>query len=128
MAPYTLDINYRLKSEVSATHPCQLCSTRYTELRIKNCSKSTSAIKVATVKNMDNFHYKGKPSCVTAKSTPFTVSKDHKGGHQYVHEECIVRTVVCAAEATSNSEKIKPAALAVIVSEGISQSVSCSVN
>ena len=28
---------------------CQLCSTRYTVVRIKNCSKSTSEIKVATM-------------------------------------------------------------------------------
>ena len=35
-----------LKSEVSITLPCQLCSTRYAAFRIKNCSKSTSAIHV----------------------------------------------------------------------------------
>ena len=45
-------INYRLKSEVSITLRCQLCSTRYTVVRINNCSKSTSAIKVATVKKI----------------------------------------------------------------------------
>ena len=28
------------------------------------------------MKNTDNFHYKGKPSRATAKSTPFAVSKD----------------------------------------------------
>ena len=57
---------------------CQLhvCSTRYTEVQIKNCSKSTSAIKIATMKNMDDFRYEGKPSCATAKLTLFTVSKD----------------------------------------------------
>ena len=27
------------------------------------------------MKNMDDFHYEGKPSCATAKSTPFAVSK-----------------------------------------------------
>ena len=48
MAPCAPDINYRLKSEVTITLRCQLCSTRYTALRIKNCS--TSAIKVATRK------------------------------------------------------------------------------
>ena len=36
-------INYRLKSEVSLTFRCRLCSTRYTAVRIKNCLKSTSA-------------------------------------------------------------------------------------
>ena len=69
-------INYRLKSEVSITLRCRLCSTRYTVVRIKNCLKSTSAIKIATMKNMDDFRYEGKPSRATAKSTPFAVSKD----------------------------------------------------
>ena len=55
----------------------------------------------------------------------------HKGGHWYVHVECIVWTKGTSwAEATSNSEKIKPLALAIIelrLSEGISQSVVQSV-
>ena len=57
MVPRTPAINYRLKSEVSIMLRCQLCSTHYTALRIKNCSKSTSAIKVATMKNMGDFRY-----------------------------------------------------------------------
>ena len=69
-------INYCLKSEVSITLHCRLCSTCYTAVRIKNCLKSTSAIKITTMKNTDNFCYEGKPSCATAKSTPFAVSKD----------------------------------------------------
>ena len=69
-------INYCLKSEVFSMLRCQLCSTRYTTLQIKNCSKSTSAIKLATKKNMDEFCYEGKPSCTTIKSTRFAVSKD----------------------------------------------------
>ena len=69
-------INYHLKSEVSITLHCRLCSTRYTAARIKNCLKSTSAIKIATMKSTDDFRYEGKPSRATAKSTPFTVSKD----------------------------------------------------
>ena len=69
-------INYRLKSEVFITLRCWLCSTRYTAVRIKNCLKSTSAIKIATMKNTDDFRYEGKPSRATAKSTPFAVSKD----------------------------------------------------
>ena len=67
-------INHRLKSEVSITFHCRLCSTRYTAVRIKNCLKSTSAIKIATMKNTDNFHYGGKP-LHAAKLTPFVVSK-----------------------------------------------------
>ena len=69
-------INYRLKSEVSVTLCYRLCSTRYTAVRIKNCSKSTSAIKITTMKITDDFCFKGKPSRATAKSTPFAVSKD----------------------------------------------------
>ena len=42
--------NNCLNSEVSITLCCQLCSTRYTVVRIKNCLKSTSAIKIATMK------------------------------------------------------------------------------
>ena len=35
-------INYHLKSELSITLRCRLCSTHYTAVRIKNCLKSTS--------------------------------------------------------------------------------------
>ena len=72
-------INYCLKSEVSITLTkicCQLCSTCYTAVRIKNCLKSTSAIRIATMKNTGDFRYEGKPSCATAKLILFAVSKD----------------------------------------------------
>jgi len=39
------------ESEVSITVLCLLCSPRYTAIRIKNCSKSMSVIKVATARN-----------------------------------------------------------------------------
>ena len=70
MAPHAPVINYCLKSEVSIILRCQPA------LRIKKCLKSTSAIKVATMKNTDDFCYKGKPSRTAAKLTPFAVSKD----------------------------------------------------
>ena len=54
----------------------QPISGHYTTVRIKNCSKSTSAIKIATMKNTDDFHFEGKPSHATAKSTLLAVSKD----------------------------------------------------
>ena len=73
---YSNYINYCLKSEVSITFHCRLCSTHYKAVRIKNCLKSTSAIKITNMKNMDDFCFKGKPSRATAKSTPFAVSKD----------------------------------------------------
>ena len=66
--------HYHLKSEVSITLHYQLSSTRYTALRIKNCSKNTSTIKVATIKNTDE-----KPLCATAKSTPLRDTKEDTG-------------------------------------------------
>ena len=69
-------INYRLKSEVSITLRCRLCSTHYTAIQIKNCLKNTSAIKIATMKNTDDFHFEGKSSRATAKLTLFPVNKD----------------------------------------------------
>ena len=39
------------ESEVSITVLCLLCSPCYTAVRIKNCLKSMSVIKVATMKN-----------------------------------------------------------------------------
>ena len=56
---------YMLKSEVSIMLHCWLCSIRYTAVRIKNCLKSTSTFKIATMKNMDDFRYKGKLSCAS---------------------------------------------------------------
>jgi len=38
------------ESEVSITVLCMPCSPRYTTVRIKNCSKSTPAIKVVTMR------------------------------------------------------------------------------
>ena len=38
--------------------------------------ENTSVIKIATMKNMDDFRYEGKPSRAIAKSTLFAVSKD----------------------------------------------------
>ena len=76
MVPHPNFINYRLKSEVSITLSCRLCSTCYTTIRTKNCLKSISAIKIATMKNTDDFRLEGKPSRAHAKSTSFPVSKD----------------------------------------------------
>ena len=76
MVPRAPVINYFLKSEVSITLHCRLCSICYTAVRIKNCSKSISAIKTATMKNTDDFRYEGKPSRATAKLTLFAVGED----------------------------------------------------
>jgi len=66
--------NYRKEIEVSIALLCRLCSIRYTAVQIKNCLKSTSVIKVATMKNMDVMQR--KPSRATTKSMLFTASKD----------------------------------------------------
>ena len=50
---------------------CQLCLIRYTAVRIKKCSKSTSVIKIVTMKNTDDCSLHA-----TTKLTLFTVSKD----------------------------------------------------
>jgi len=63
---------YQLSSEKKTLH-CWLCSTT---LYINNHLKRTSAIKVATRKITNNFHYEWKPYMLIKKSTLFTVSKD----------------------------------------------------
>ena len=50
-------INYRLKSVVSIMLHCQPHSAHYTAAQIKNYLKSTSIVRVATLKNMYDFHY-----------------------------------------------------------------------
>ena len=56
------------KNEAPITLCCQLCSTRYTVVQIKNCLKSTAAIKVAIM-----YIVQWKVSHATIK---LTVSKD----------------------------------------------------
>ena len=71
---------YQLSSEneVSITLFCQLCSslTHYTAIQNSNYLKNIFVIKVATMKNTNNFCDKRKPSHATAKLTLFTVSKE----------------------------------------------------
>ena len=83
------------------------------------------------MKKTDDFHFKGKPLRAIAKSTPFPVSKDEwdtkEDTGKSMKNYCSMPIGTCRAEATLNSEKLKPVALAVIklcLSEGISQSVS----
>ena len=117
MVPCPNFINYRLKSEISITLRCRLCSTRYTAIRIKNCLKSISAIKIATMKNMDNFRFEVKPLCARAKSTPFLISKDEwdtkeDTGKSMMNALYILRYAKRhqLGRTTSNSKKIKPVA------------------
>jgi len=55
MWKYVTRPSYRLKLKYPL--PFSVSLTRYTAVQIKNCLKSTSAIKVATMKNTDDFRY-----------------------------------------------------------------------
>ena len=120
-------INYHLKSEAPITLHCRLCSTHYTAVRIKNCLKSTSAIKTATIKIQTISIMKGSHHVL------FVVSKDEwdtkeDNGKSMKNALYVLRYAkgTFQAEATSNTEKIKPVAIAVIelyLPEGIRQSV-----
>ena len=84
--------------------------------------------------NTDDFCYKGKLSRAITKSTLFAVRKDDGTQRRPLVRPlgmnctyCSMPKGTCQAEVMSNSEKIKPIALAIIelcLSEGISQSVS----
>jgi len=101
---------------------CQLCSTRYKAVRINNCLKRTSAIKVATIKITDDFHYEWSHQMPTTKSTLFVVSKDEwdpkEGPGSPWRMDCMYSGVAIKGtsqdEATSNSEKIKPVVLVIV--------------
>ena len=110
------------ETEVSIALLCQLCSTCYTAVQIKKCLKSTSVLKVATMKNTDDFSFRKESHHVQPPNQRFSLSAKMNGTQR--------RTLVSPwrmhftysgmpkgtsrAEATSNSEKIKPVALVVI--------------
>jgi len=74
-------INYHLKSEVAITLYCQLCSACYQPVRIEKYLKSNRVIKVASMKNMENFllwrgsHHQIDTFCCQQRWI------EHKGGH-----------------------------------------------
>ena len=90
------------------------------------------------MKNTDYFCCEGKPSCAIAKSTLFTVSKDEwdtkeDTGKFMKNALYILRYAKrhLSGRATSNSEKIKSVAFAVIelhLSGGISQAINQAVS
>ena len=82
----------------------------------QNCSKSTSIIKVSTMKNMNDFHYKRKLSWVFCF---LFVWIGNEGRHWQVHEKCIVCTALCQKsplelEWCQTVKKKQPIALAAI--------------
>ena len=84
--------------------------------------------------NTDDFHYEGKPSHATTKSKLFAVSDDEwdtkeDTGKSMKNALYILRYAkgTSQAEATSNSEKTKPIALALLSYACLKTSVSQSV-
>jgi len=75
-------------SEKKALH----CSIHYTAVRINNCLKRTSTIKVATMKLQTISVMNGSHHVSTTKST-LVVNKDEWDTKEH-HEECIVCTAV----------------------------------
>ena len=100
---------------------CRLCSTRYTAVRIENRSKSTSAIKTATMKNTDNFRYERNLLRAIAKLTLFTVSKD-----EWDTKEDTGKSIKNALHVLRYTKK-HLSVIKLCLSEGISQSGSQSV-
>jgi len=105
--------------EVLITLLCQLCSTHYTSVWIKNCLKSPSVIKVATMKNTDDFCYaKEAIMCNQCFSLPAKMNGTQRRtlvSPWRIHwMHCGMPKGTSQDEATSDSEKIKPVALAVI--------------
>ena len=68
--------NYRLKSEVSITLRCRLCSTSLFSSTNRELFEKRLCYQIATMTNTDDCHYEGKPSRAIATSTLFAVSKD----------------------------------------------------
>ena len=112
---------------------CQLCSTRYTAVQIKNCSKSTSTIKVATIKKYRWFLFR-RETIICYRQIDTSLSAKMNGTQRRTLVSSWRMHCMCCgmpkgtfwAKVTLNSEKIKLVALAVIelrLSEGISQSV-----
>jgi len=72
------------ETKVSIALSCQLCLTRYTAVRIKNCLKSTSVIKVPTMKNTEDFRYAKEAIMCNRQISAFHSQQrwmEHKG-HQ----------------------------------------------
>ena len=131
---------YHLKSETSIMPCSQLCSTYYTAVWIKNYSKSTSVINVATIKNMDNFCYAKGSHHILPLNWHFLQSAKTKEDTDKSMKNALYRLLYCSmpswAEVTLNSEKIKPIAFAAIElhlseescnSQSLVQSVSWSI-
>ena len=100
------------ESKVSTTLLCQLHSTCYTAVRIKNCLKSISVIKVANMKNTDNFHYAKKANtCNGSPNQHFLlptkmIGDTKEGTGKSMKNTLYVPKGTSRIEVTSNSENI----------------------
>ena len=67
---------YQLSSKKWSIH-CQICSTHYTAVQIENYSKSTSVIRVATMKIQTVSIAQRKPTLGTTKLTLSKMNGEH---------------------------------------------------
>jgi len=110
------------ETEVSIALICLLCSTCYIVIQIKDCLKSTSETKVATMKNMDNFHCTKEAIGMQTSNWCFSQSAKMNGIQRRtlvsswrMHRMyCGMPKGTSRVKATLNSEKIKPIALSII--------------
>ena len=108
-------------------HPLRFIVSYFQPVTQHYESRTSQKALLQSIKNTEiNFHYEGKPSCTTAKSAPFAISK-----YEWDTKEDISKFKKNACVSLKpNSEIIKPVALAIIklyLLEGISQSVTQSV-
>jgi len=86
----------------------QLCSTRYIAVRINNCLKITSAIKVIPMKITDNFRYKWKPSRAYQKNQHFSQWAKMNGTQRHCMHSSMAKGTSSQAEVMSKSKKSSP--------------------
>ena len=76
MVPHSPVINYSLKMKYPLCFVVSYVQPVTQQYESRAARKAPLQIKIATMKNMDDFHFKGKASLATTKSTTFAVSKD----------------------------------------------------
>jgi len=110
------------ETEVSISLLCQACSTFYTAVQIKRCLKSTSVIKVANMKIYRRFLLREGSNHVQPPIQRCSQSaKMNRTQRRTLVRPWRMHCTYCSmpkgtsrAEATLNSEKVKPVALAII--------------
>ena len=108
-------------SSIKQSIHCSSLSATFYQLRfvaiwIKNCSKSVSVVKVATIKYADDSHYAKQLSRTTTKLTFFAVSPDEWNTKEDTGNSSIACTAVCQRHllGLTRCQTVNPVALAII--------------